>query len=61
MAWIRIQEFKGKVYVPEDAPCRKKHPCKDCFSCQHCADERCALCRNSPKKDDDTSEPDTTP
>ena len=28
----------------------KKHPCDDCFSCQFCSDERCAMCLCSKKK-----------
>ena len=31
--------------------CRdKKYPCEDCFSCQFCSDERCAVCLCSKQK-----------
>lgn len=28
----------------------KKYPCEDCFSCQFCSDERCAMCLCSKRK-----------
>ncbi len=34
----------GKCFVPP-ADAQRKHPCRDCFSCQWCSDDRCALCR----------------
>ena len=35
----------GKLYLPEvQKNSEKKHPCSDCYSCQHCSDERCDLC-----------------
>lgn len=46
MAWKKIPGLKGKVYVPEPmAGAPKKHPCRDCFACQQCSDERCCVCR----------------
>ena len=45
MGFVRIEGFKGLVYVPEQKGGLKKHPCPDCYSCQFCSDERCALCR----------------
>jgi len=41
----------GKVYVPaRDSKCGRKHPCRDCFACQNCSNERCGLClRSAPK------------
>jgi len=46
MPFIKIPGLEGKVYVPEqDMNAPKKHPCKDCFSCQMCTDDRCILCR----------------
>jgi len=43
----------GKVYIPEKQTDIKKHPCKDCFSCQMCSDDRCRLCRGkSPAESD---------
>jgi len=45
MPYIRIPGIVGKVYVPEKEPdSQKKHPCKDCFHCQWCSDDRCHLC-----------------
>ncbi|MBU0994556.1 MAG: hypothetical protein KJ737_18840 [Proteobacteria bacterium] len=40
--------IKGKIFIPcKEAPSLpKKHPCKDCFSCQQCGDDRCQLCRS---------------
>ncbi len=47
MPFIKMPGVTGKVYVPEDQPCdRKKHNCKDCFSCLMCSDDRCGLCRH---------------
>ncbi len=31
----------------DDGP--KKHPCKDCHSCQFCSDSRCGVCRAGKK------------
>jgi len=44
MPFIKIEGFTGNIYVPEVNQMKKKHPCKDCFSCQFCSDERCGLC-----------------
>jgi hypothetical protein len=49
MAFVKLPGSIGKLYVPEahtaQAP---KHPCPDCFCCQRCGDERCAVCRQDP-------------
>jgi hypothetical protein len=46
MKFIKVPGLEGKVYVPlTDLRAHKKHPCKDCFSCQMCTDDRCKLCR----------------
>ena len=48
LTFIVIPGVKGKVFKPEerfDLP--KKHPCKKCYSCQLCSDDRCTLCRTS--------------
>lgn len=46
MAWVSVPGLAGKVYVPENAgQVQKKHPCKECFSCQWCDDNRCRVCR----------------
>jgi len=44
VAFERIAGIPGKCYRPEGRG-RRKHPCRDCFSCQLCSQERCALCR----------------
>jgi hypothetical protein len=47
MAWIHVPGLAGKVYVPDDGgQLRKKHPCKACFSCQWCDENRCQVCRS---------------
>lgn len=45
MGFVRIEGFRGLVYVPEHKEGLKKHPCPDCYVCQFCSDERCELCR----------------
>ena len=48
MAFVRVPGLSGKVYVPGPCPAAlKKHPCRDCFDCQRCSDDRCSLCRSS--------------
>jgi hypothetical protein len=44
MPFIKIEGFAGNIYVPEKNPGKQKHPCRDCYSCQFCSDERCGLC-----------------
>ncbi len=52
MPFIKISGLEGKVYVPQaDVNVHKKHPCKDCFSCQMCTDDRCILCREQENKE----------
>jgi hypothetical protein len=47
MAWINVPGLAGKVYLPEDTGhVQKKHPCKACFACQWCDENRCQVCRN---------------
>jgi hypothetical protein len=45
MPFTTVRGLKGKVYVP-DQPKEgtRKHPCKDCYSCQLCSDDRCRIC-----------------
>ncbi len=46
MPFIKMSGIAGKVFVPEGTPLlERKHPCADCFCCQHCADDRCTVCR----------------
>ena len=45
MPFVTVPGLKGKVYIPEkQSEIPKKHPCKDCYSCQHCSDDRCGVC-----------------
>ncbi|HPS57044.1 MAG TPA: hypothetical protein PK514_02970 [Spirochaetota bacterium] len=54
MAFVRIEGFRGLVFVPEKTSSPKKHACADCFECAYCSDERCKLClkKKSRKKND---------
>ena len=46
MPFVKVPGLPGKVYVPEKKRnCPKKHPCRDCFSCDVCSDDRCRVCR----------------
>ena len=45
MPFTAVRGLKGKVYVPaQPKEGIRKHPCKDCYSCQVCSDERCSVC-----------------
>jgi len=44
MSFRKLPDNRGLIYVPECGNCKKKHPCKDCFSCQWCSDDRCNRC-----------------
>lgn len=44
MAWVRLPGVEGLVFEPTE-PAKRKHPCRDCFSCQFCSEERCVECR----------------
>jgi hypothetical protein len=45
MPFITIPGLTGKIYVPETDPATpRKHPCRDCFSCQSCTNDRCQIC-----------------
>jgi hypothetical protein len=45
MGFMTSDLIKGRIFVPAKPPAHsRKHPCKDCFSCQHCGDDRCGLC-----------------
>ena len=47
MPFVTVPGLKGKLYVPETHKnCARKHPCKDCFSCDRCSDDRCNVCRS---------------
>ncbi len=52
MAFIKGKTIPGKIFIPEFiSDMSKKHPCPDCFACQLCSDDRCALCRGQPVND----------
>ena len=52
MPFVKVPGLPGKLYVPEKQKnCQKKHPCKDCFSCEHCSDDRCNVCRDKEKNE----------
>lgn len=57
MPFIKIEGFTGNIFVPERNPGKKKHPCRDCYSCQFCSDERCELClgKKSREKNNDAT------
>ena len=45
MPFVKVPGLPGKLYVPKKQEnCEKKHSCKDCFSCEHCSDDRCNVC-----------------
>ena len=45
MAFVTIPGLKGKVFIPQESDrVYKKKPCKDCFSCQQCSEDRCRVC-----------------
>ena len=47
MPFVEIPGLIGKVYVPErQEESFKKYPCKDCYFCQSCSDNKCKLCLN---------------
>ncbi|MCP4370882.1 MAG: hypothetical protein GY797_22630 [Deltaproteobacteria bacterium] len=45
MKFTKVPGLEGKIYVPEkQSENIKKHPCKDCYFCQLCSDDRCRVC-----------------
>jgi len=45
MPFVSVPGLKGKVYVPDkQQENTKKHPCRDCYFCQACGDDRCRVC-----------------
>ncbi len=45
MPFVTVPGLKGKVYVPHKVQeSDRKHPCKDCYFCQACSDDRCRVC-----------------
>ncbi len=54
MPFVSIPGMPGRLYVPEMwTKASKKFPCKDCFSCEYCSDDRCRMCREkqTPRKE----------
>ncbi len=50
MSFVSVPGLKGKVYAPDESrEGSKKNPCRDCFSCQHCSDDRCRVCLSARK------------
>ncbi len=46
MPFVKIPGMMGKLYVPKKLVIqKKKHPCRDCFACEFCSDDRCNVCR----------------
>ena len=46
MAFVRIDNLPGRLFVPDRNECAAtKHPCADCECCQFCSPVRCAACR----------------
>jgi hypothetical protein len=45
MKFRTIPGIEGKVFIPDEAPSKRKHPCRDCYACQQCSDDRCRVCR----------------
>lgn len=48
MAFQKLPDNRGLIYVPECRSPGKKHPCRDCFACQWCANDRCNRCMGPP-------------
>lgn len=47
MPFETVRGLNGKVYVPDAAAEEtRKHPCRDCYACQLCSDDRCRVCRD---------------
>jgi predicted sulfurtransferase len=51
MAFVRLPNVKGKVFVPDAViETQKKHACRDCYSCQMCSESKCHLCQSESGK-----------
>ena len=50
MAFKKLPDNLGIIYVPESKAGKKKNPCNDCFSCQWCGNERCRVCKDKAVK-----------
>ncbi len=57
MPFVKVPGLAGTLYVPEKLDnCLKKHPCHDCYSCEHCSDDRCRVCRDPKERQHKTSQ-----
>jgi hypothetical protein len=61
MGFIWMKGIEGLVYVPEDTGSAKKHPCRDCFRCQWCSDNRCELCLRAQVRGKESCRPEVIP
>lgn len=43
MPFVRKAGITGLIWEPHRHG-KKKHPCRDCFQCAWCGDERCESC-----------------
>lgn len=56
MPFVSHPGLPGKVYIPVfNTEKFRKHPCRDCFSCQRCGEDRCQVCRGVSEKEDNRS------
>jgi hypothetical protein len=47
MRWVKFHGLSGKVYQPDGVgQVHKKHPCRTCFTCQWCDENRCRVCQS---------------
>jgi hypothetical protein len=47
VGFVKVPGLIGRVYVPEAHPDdAQKYPCRDCYVCQMCGENRCTVCRN---------------
>jgi hypothetical protein len=52
MPFVSHPGLPGKVFLPVFNPEKsRKHPCRDCFSCQMCGEDRCQVCRGEAEKE----------
>jgi hypothetical protein len=45
MPFTTVCGLEGKIYVPQQPKeGTRKHPCRGCYACQQCSDDRCGIC-----------------
>ncbi len=47
MAFQKLPDNIGMMYIPDAKTKPQRHNCSDCFSCQWCGKERCRTCRST--------------